>query len=400
MKNVGIIAEYNPLHLGHIYHMNSFPEERNIIVAMSGNFTERGDVAVANKYQRAKFAVEQGADLVIEIPTAPVLSCAEHFAKAGVKIMTLLNNVDILSFGSECGNIETLKSVANSITDIDLDVKKYLNEGLSYPSAFSKAYAQKITTNAVNDSSSTESLSQHNANATDGAEDALAQLLNKPNNILGVEYIKALKGTGIEPVTIKRVGQDYNSKETSCDGYMSAQAIRNSLHSNEVESYLPKDILNYIRGIDIDNDLIVKLLKYDLIVHSKDISDINNVSEGIDNRIKDKLSLCENGYDELLSNIKTKRYTMARIKRILLSILLDIKKSVLFNIDTLDYVAPLAVKRSKLHLLSNVNAKIITRYKDYALTSHVFKEIDLRANSLYNTLSSDTIKNHSMIIVD
>jgi len=163
---------------------------------------------------------------------------------------------------------------------------------------------------------------------------------------------------------------------------------------------LQKDILEHIRSVDIDNDLIVKLLKYDLLVHNKDISEINNVSEGIDNRIRDTLSLCKSGYGEFLSSVKTKRYTMARIKRILLSILLDIKKSVLHSIDSLDYITVLAVKRDRLHLLKDAKVKLVTKYKDYAATSHVFKEIDLKANSLYNVISSDSIDSHSMIIID
>ncbi len=401
MKNVGIIAEYNPLHSGHIYHMtSSLPEEHNVIVAMSGNFTERGDVAVANKYNRAKFAVENGADLVVEIPTAAVLSCAEHFAKAGVKVLTMLGGVDFLSFGSECGELETLKTVANSITDIDIDVKKYLSEGLPYPSAFSKAYVEKISTGKVQDAVSTENTSRYDNELADITAETLKELLQKPNNILGIEYIRALKDSNIEPITLKRIGQGYNSEEISSAKYTSAQAIRNSLYTKDVEAYLQKDILEHIRSVDIDNDLIVKLLKYDLLVHNKDISEINNVSEGIDNRIRDTLSLCKSGYGEFLSSVKTKRYTMARIKRILLSILLDIKKSVLHSIDSLDYITVLAVKRDRLHLLKDAKVKLVTKYKDYAATSHVFKEIDLKANSLYNVVSSDSIDSHSMIIID
>ncbi len=268
------------------------------------------------------------------------------------------------------------------------------------PSAFSKAYVEKISTGKVQDAVSTENTSRYDNELADITAETLKELLQKPNNILGIEYIRALKDSNIEPITLKRIGQGYNSEEISSAKYTSAQAIRNSLYTKDVETYLQKDILEHIRSVDIDNDLIVKLLKYDLLVHNKDISEINNVSEGIDNRILDTLSLCKSGYGEFLSSVKTKRYTMARIKRILLSILLDIKKSVLHSIDSLDYITVLAVKRDRLHLLKDAKVKLVTKYKDYAATSHVFKEIDLKANSLYNVVSSDSIDSHSMIIID
>ena len=378
MENIAIIAEYNPLHNGHLYQMSRLEGENNVIVALSGNFTERGDIAVASKYRRAAWAVKHGASLVVEIPAFGVLSCAEHYARCAAKVLSLLGCVDKLSFGSEAGDIDVLKKIAlnkesNSVKD---SLQELMKDGLSYPAALSKALSD-------------------NLDIVDADK-----ILASPNNILGIEYIRALSGTNIEPTTIKRMGNNYSDNEINLDSnYASATSIRAHLSSDDVASYLPSDVLSEARQISINEDALFHSLYSELIVNNRDISAILNIGEGIDNRIREALKNSDN-YGELLTNIKTKRYTLSRIKRTILDIVLGIKSDMKNYIDSIDYATVLAVKRDCLSMLGNINGYVITKYNDYAKTNHPFKDIDLRSNNLYNLVSSDKITSHQMIIVD
>ena len=377
MENIAIIAEYNPLHNGHLYQISELHNSDNIIVALSGNFTERGDVAVANKYERAKWAVQNGASMVVEIPTFGVLSCAEHYAKCAISTLKKLGIVNKLCFGSEAGDIDILSKIKDiSISNnTSVSIKEYLNQGMSYPAALSNVISAEANIPNVE------------------------EILSKPNNILGIEYLKALDGTNIEPLTIKRIGNDYNNNTLGDEKYASATSIRENLNTDGVTKYLPSDILDKIRNTTINHDALLHMLFDKLIMNNADITKINNISEGIDNRIREAI-LTSNSYEQLVDNIKTKRYTMARIKRTLLDIILNINSNMSSYIDSIDYVTVLAIRRDKLELLRNINGNIVTRYNDYNKTTHPFSNIDKRANALYNHISTDKITSHQMLILD
>ena len=375
MKNVGIIAEYNPLHNGHLYQMNKI--NGNIIVALSGNFTERGDVAMLNKYSRAKEAVMHGASMVVEIPVFGVLSCAEHYAQCAVNTLDSLDIVDSICFGSESGNIDTLKRIAdmeeNSDTKTIFD--ELLSNGMAYPKALTTALASTSNIRGVE------------------------KILSQPNNILGIEYIRACKNTSIEPTTIARVGSGYNDTTIEHGMFASASSIRANLNDESISEYLPRNVLESIRDSRVNIDALQSMLYELLVVKEQNIENILGISEGLDNRVRNVLESCPS-YNELLASIKTKRYTMARIKRTLLAILIGIEKRHADLIDNIDYVTVLAIKRNYLPMLGKCKAHVITKYNDYAKTNHPYATLDKRADRLYNGIASDKITSHQMLIID
>jgi len=322
MRILGIVAEYNPFHNGHIYHIEKAKEitECNYVVCvMSGNFIQRGLPALINKWSRTEMALLNNVDLVIELPVYYSLASAEQFAFGSVSILNSLGIVDSICFGSESGNANALDYIAGILAEEPEEFKeslvKYLKTGISFPSA---------RTLALNDYICSQD------------DTSLSKITTEPNNILGIEYIKALKrlGSKIKPFTIKRYKTGYNS--TNCnDKIASAAAIRKILLSgdlDQIKSVMPdsafeilKREINQGRGpVSLDafeNAILTQLRKSD----NKSLSNIPDVSEGIENRIK-KASLSSGSLSELLTKIKTKRYTHTRIQRIIACNLLEINK--------------------------------------------------------------------------
>ena len=221
MKVVGIVAEYNPFHYGHLYHLQSsrsLTEADCVVVVMSGNYTQRGEPAVVSKWARAEMALLSGADLVIELPVAYAMGSAEYFAYGAVRLLDSLGVVDAMCFGSESGDIEDLQAIASILADEPEEykdlLKNHLSDGHSFPSARQKALSGYLR-------------GRH------GKAD-LTRLLKSSNNILGIEYLKALLrlDSKIKPVTISRIGSDYNSTELS-GKFSSATSIRNILSVNQ-----------------------------------------------------------------------------------------------------------------------------------------------------------------------
>ena len=226
-KSVGIIAEYNPFHNGHLYHLNEskkLTDAEISIVAMSGNFVQRGQVAIADKWKRAEAAVKCGADLVVEIPVVFACNSAPYFAKAGTEILENLG-IDYLSFGSESGNIEELKAISREMKAKNEEIEEYIQnaikDGLSYPRAREEAIRNFI------------------------GEDA-GELVNNPNNILALEYIKNVENA--EVVTVKRQGPGYNDMAVT-EELASATAIRYLMEEKEdVSGLMPFDSASAILG--------------------------------------------------------------------------------------------------------------------------------------------------------
>lgn len=306
MKVCGIIAEYNPFHNGHKYHISKTKElygATHIIAVISGNFTQRGDLAIVDKYKRTETALKNGVDLVIELPVQYSLASAEQFAYGAVYLLDKLGCVDFISFGSECGDIELLQTAAKAVRQYrhSDEVTKLMDSGYTYPLALQKIISKKYS-----------------------AE--IADVLDFPNNILAIEYINAAEkiNSNIKAVTVRRKSALHDSETNEKSDILSALQIRNMIYEN-------KDISAFVPYCDISNT--ASLSNIEIAVLSKlrsmtkeEIEKTPNVLMGLENRIYD--AVCEaTSLDELFEMIKTKRYTLSRIRRIVLSAFLGITKN-------------------------------------------------------------------------
>lgn len=314
MKIASTIVEYNPLHNGHLYSLKKIKETSNCdatLCIMSGNFVQRGEPALIDKWTRTEMALKSGVDLVIELPAAFALSSAEFFAFGAVSILNDLNCIDYLYFGSECGDIHALYEIAKILNNEDYTFKKilknYLDKGLSYPLARDTTLIDYLNIKNINIDQS---------------------IIKSSNNILGIEYIKALikLNSKIQPQTIKRIGQDYNSTKLQND-FASATGIRRALKEcNDIttlKSYMPDSSFNIFKDLYDNNykfvfaDEIFNYIKFKVLT-SKHLSfNIPDCNDGLDNRIIKALET-SNSLEECINNIKTKRYTRTRICRILM----------------------------------------------------------------------------------
>ncbi len=372
MKIAAIICEFNPFHNGHKYLIDKVKSEHAdcVIAIMSGSFVQRGDIAITDKFERAKAALNGGCDLIVELPTVYSLSSAERFAKGGVELSKALN-ADILCFGAENDDISKLKAISDIFYDDDFkqSLKKHLSNGEYYPKAVSLSVE--------------EILSQE-----------YSEILNGPNNTLAIEYIKALKDSSLFPVAIKRTGASHDSEKTS-NNIASATHIRNLIRDNKAY-----DKFTQMR---IDNHTDIKKLEtailYKLRTMSKEeIENLPDVTEGLHNRI---YNFCRsnNSLDELLINLKTKRYTLARIRRILMCALLDITKE--DAKQDIGYIRVLGMSEKGSTLLKNAKLPLICNLPDnYSLLSDKAKamlNIDLKAYEIASLSSTHGFKNELQV---
>ena len=364
-KVLGIIAEYNPFHNGHLYHLQNSIKITNAdytIAIITGNFTQRGSTSLIDKWSKAEIALKNGIDLVIELPLLYSISSAENFAEGAIKILNSLNVVDYLSFGAETDDISTLNIIADTLYREPKEYKNILShelsKGLSYPKARENAllmYLQDIR--------------------------RFTNVLSNPNNILGIEYLKALKKfkSPIMPVAIKRVDVGYNDT-TYTESIASATAIRNIVKNNSLDilkKVVPENsfstILENIKIGHILPDLSVfeKQIIYNLRNMSiEEIANLPDVSEGLEYAIKNAANSC-NSIVEFLSIIKSKRYTSTRLQRILLYALLNItKKDMQISRKTVPYVRVLGFNERGRYIISEVarqnpKLEIVTSVKKY-----------------------------------
>lgn len=301
MKRIGIIAEYNPFHLGHLYQIEKIKEiypDSIIIVIISTCFTQRGDISIINKWNKTKICLDNKVDLVIELPTLYATQSADIFASGALKILNELK-IDTLVFGSECNNINMLTDLANiQLNNYHYNnlVKKYLSEGINYPSAMSKA---------LNDLSTIK--------------------IDKPNDLLALSYIKEIKKNNypITPISIKRTN-DYHGKEITSN-IINASLIRELANKKEdISSYVPKNIINKLYNTNLDK--AYKFLIHSIINNINCLNQFLDVDEGIENRIIKGINICNN-WKELTNYVKTKRYTFNKINRMFIHIMLNIKKN-------------------------------------------------------------------------
>lgn len=378
---LGIVSEYNPFHNGHLHHLElskKITKAAFTVVVMSGNFVQRGDTSLINKWVKTEMALKAGVDLVIELPTIYSISSAENFADGAVKILNSLGVVDFISFGSEIGEISPLNDVANILyrepKEFSSLITSQLKSGLSYPKAREIALSQFF-----------------------GSSKIYSEILNNPNNILGVEYLKSLKKhrSHIRPLTIKRDYNDYNDK-TEKSGIASATAIRTMIQAGKNVHYVVPYETYELLDQEMENGRIIK----DLSVFEKEIiytlrkmtlSEIANlpdVSEGLENKIKLAANTCNN-LEDLIKKIKSKRYTQTRIQRILLYALLEISQKDMNSSKKINpYIRVLGFNKHGKRIISaiaeaNPKLNIIVSVKKFMENSN--------DNSLRNMISKDIL---------
>ena len=369
MKICAIICEYNPFHNGHLYQLREAKRISGadaLLCIMSGNFVQRGEAAIMDKFTRAKHAVHAGADIVIELPTLFATSNAELFAKGAIHVLSSIPDVSILCFGCENSDKETLMQTAEKLNnepkDVSKKIKEYVGNGLSYAKARAKAWDGQIP----------------------------LELLTSPNNILGIEYTKALlsKGSAIEILPIQRIGAGYND-ETIQENFSSASAIRAGLEDKDsIACNLPDFVLNDLPN-SIHNSLDLLEKHAILSVSAKKIADVCDCTEGLENAFKKAATLSQS-FEETLTS---PRYTASRIRRIALQNLLNIQESMIRqSLCNPLYLRVLAVNKDRLDVLSALSESafptLIRAHDDKQLmdTAKSCYDVDIYAEQIYALL--------------
>jgi predicted nucleotidyltransferase len=381
---LGIVSEYNPFHNGHIMHFKKSLEITKAdftIAIMSGNFVQRGDTSIIDKWSKTEMALKQGIDLVIELPTVYATSSAENFAEGAVKILNTLGIIDYLSFGSEIGDIRPLDDVANVLAKEPKEfsdiIKRELKSGLSYPKARELALQRYF-----------------------GNSPIYLESLQNPNNILGIEYLKALKRTksNIKPLTIQRTYSEYNSKNIK-NGIASATAIREMISTGKnIHSVVPFETYEIIEKLTQKGQIVpsLKIFEKEIIYTLRkmtlsEIANLPDVSEGLENKIKSAANSC-NTLEELITKIKTKRFTQTRIQRILVYSLLNItKRDIAASKKVTPYIRVLGFNKHGKRIISaiaehNPKAKIVVSVKRFFETN---KDITLQNMMMKDILASN-----------
>ena len=360
MEIVGIVCEYNPMHLGHLYQIKQIKKmypDSIIVIVTNSCFTERGDISIVNKWEKTKVALDNNVDIVIELPFVYACQSADLFAKGAISLLNTLG-VSTLVFGSETDNVEMFKKVVDTQLfnkDYDKIVLKYLDNGINYPTAMAKALY-----------------------------DILGINIDKPNDLLAISYIKEIikNNYNIDYVSIKRTNS-YHGRNIE-DKFVNASLIREMiLKGKDVSNYIAPNI-KYYSNLSIEKAF--PFLKYQVMINN--VSNIQTVDEGIENRIKKLINTCFS-WDELEKKIKTKRYTYNKINRMLLHILTNFTKEEANNIS-IDYLRILGFSAEGQKYLNrikkSIDIPIITHYK-----KNISKVLDIefRINSLYSYITED-----------
>lgn len=396
MKAVGLVTEYNPFHNGHLYHLNKAMELTGAdisVAVMSGDFVQRGEPAVLDKYTRTSMALNSGVNLVAELPVNYAVSSAESFAAGALKVLDYIK-ADSIAFGSESGDIERLSKLAHILCDNEdtlyKEISKYTANGISYAAARQKV-VEKLT------------------------DKDTAAMLTSSNNILAVEYLKAIikNNYAIKPYTVQRQGDSYNDTDIRSE-YASATALRENLKADNISEYIPvkaglilSSNTNYIYPDDITEALFTRLLdilfasNYDKNVFIENVMQYPDVSKEIAGRLyKSAMDMItrtvpqgaeskDNGvfsFGSLCEHIKTKEVPLSRIKRALVRIMLGLDKKHMEKYSNAPYIRVLGFDKKGQEYLSyirkTVEVPLITKTADY-------KEMlldDIHAANIYNMI--------------
>ena len=393
MKVLGIISEYNPFHKGHMYHLEESRKATSadfVVSVMSGNFVQRGEPAMADKWLRAKAAIECGVDLVIELPFVYACNSAEYFAYGGVSILDGLGCVDYLSFGSESGDITELLKIARLLVEEPEELKKALKMNLDDGDSYAKAWEKALNATYMKDAS---------------------RVLRGPNNILALEYLKILLKTysNIEPITIPRIGNDHNSEEIG-EEYSSATALRRKYYEQEnlsgLEKYMPensyRNFASIKESVNIQMKDLFPVVTAEILKASRnELRNILSVGEGLENKIKNEIRNAES-MDELIEKINSKRYAQTKIQRMLIHILTNLDKDSMQHImeNRIVYARILALndngakllkiikkeRCAKIPVITNINKDLKDDSLEWSALNY-----DILATDLYNLSSGNNL---------
>lgn len=362
-KVIGIVTEYNPFHNGHKYQIDKIREkygDATIIVVTSSSFTQRGYISLLNKFDKAEIALLNGIDLVIELPYVYSTRSSDMFAHAAIKILNYLK-IDVLCFGSERDNIDDIWKCADTeINNKEYDslVRNYLDTGINYPTALNKALKSLINVEVT-----------------------------EPNDLLALSYIKEIikNKYNIEVFNIKRTNSFHDIE--SNDDIVSASNIRNKILNNEsIKNYVPDNVYSKLKNIKLNNKYF-ELLKYKIYSES-DLEKYLDVDEGLSTRIRNAIDKSSNT-EELIQNIKTKRYTYNKISRMLNHILCSFTKMERDEVNNIEYIRVLGFNnKGQKHLNSikdNIDIKILNKFD----TSYKALEIEKRVSYIYSLIMDD-----------
>ena len=358
---VGIIAEYNPFHNGHRYQIDQIRKKiKNavIIVAMSGNFTQRGEPAILDKFTRAKLAINSGCDLVFELPFVFTVRSAQDFARGGISLLNNTGVVDFLAFGAETNDLELLQRIADLMDSDEFNeqLREKLHSGISYANAICQTLSKNI-----------------------GISE---EKLRQPNTILAIEYLRAIKSTSIKPVLIPRFSADYKDKILHNE-ISSASAIRNSIYSkkpdwDDISKNVDYQTLTALKNSAIPlfetlyRPIILKIISN----NADELRKIYGMNEGLEFKIINA-ALMTNSFNEFVDNILSRRYTRSTIQRLLLYILISLKKEQVQKFDTVKYLRVLAFNQRGQEILRLIKNKtsipIITKIAQHITSRAIYK---------------------------
>ncbi len=368
---IGIIAEYNPFHNGHKYHIEEIKKvypNSQLVLVMSGNFTQHGEPSLISKWSKTKIALLEGIDLVIELPFVFASQSADIFAKGAIDILDELK-VDILVFGSESNNISDLMLLAKTQLEnplFDSLVKVYLKEGKNYPTSLSCAL-----------------------------EDCTNKKVNLPNDILAISYIKAIlmKKSKIKPVSIKRTTSYHET--TLVENITSATSIRLALKNHlDITSYVPKstlETLSSFKKLALFDDYF-SFFKYRVLMDN-DLAKYQTVDEGIENRLK-KCIQEATSFEELINLLKTKHYTIAKLQRMFLHILTGFTKELASKCRNVHYLRVLGFSHRGQKILNDIKKEVgIPIISHYSLPNDPMLKMELKATYAYASIFDEDTKN-------
>ena len=417
-KVLGIIAEYNPFHNGHLYHIKKSKEITGsdyTVAIISGNFVQRGSASIVDKWSKAQIVLQNGVDLVIELPLLYSISSGENFADGAIKILNSLGIIDYLSFGSETDDIQFLNFLANILYNEPAEYRKMLsdelNKGLSFPTARENAIIKYIKSSNSKDKTILGDFEKSANEITKISNiDKIKEVLSSPNNILGIEYLKALKKykSNIKPVCVKRFGINHNGTSTNSKyeshiitqntiadvtSYASASEIRNYINSNDlsaVKKFMPENSYSILEKDFKDEHIVSNLQSFEKIIFYnlrkmsiEEIANLPEVTEGLEYSIKKAANNC-NSIQNFIKSVKSKRYTQTRLQRILVYALLGITKQdmELSKKIKAPYIRILGCNENGKKLLS----KIVSKNTNLSVITSIKKFIDENKNTDLDTM--------------
>lgn len=339
---IGIIAEYNPFHAGHAYQIKKLCSAE-VVAVMSGSFTQRGSPAILDKWTRARLAVAGGVDLVLELPFISAVRSAQDFARGGIRLLESLGVVDTLAFGAEVADLSALKVAASAFEEkfFSEELKRLMSIGTSYAAAVTKILAQVTRSDE--------------------------KLLRQPNTILAIEYLRALPEK-ISPLLIERVGAAYDDS-TLHGKFSSASAIREAVRKNsspweKIAACVDAETLAALRAEKsaglVDEKFLLRPLMAKLITSRDiDLQKIFGMTEGLEHRL---LNATAKTFAELVDTLTARRYTAARIRRLLLYVLLEVTAAQVSELDATPCARVLAFNRRGRSLLKKISAPLVTKF--------------------------------------